>query len=447
MSNSPHSGQKTLEDHRELSAARTAWAACAILLLLACGLWHIHLMNRWMERRSDLLPPWVGARVALSGGNPYAASTTQEIQRRFYGGVLPTGGKEKDKQAFAYPIYTAFFLAPLAWLPWPYAQVAFILCAVPVLAACAFGWLRIFGSTLSKRRELLLLALVFASWPMLIALRHQQLTLLAVVFLSSGCIALARNRPALAGALFACTAIKPQAAALLLLWVMLRAAFLREWRLPAAFLAVVATEFLAANWLRPSWLQEWLGAVADYHHYTGGSPSLCIFFGAQVGGFLLGAVVLLALAAILRNFQRLAEPRAIGISASLLLAITCALLPTGMAWVYNQTLLLPGCLFMVIVQPQTRAARALRNAALLCLACNYVLLLFTVFGETVTGPNNGWDYLPYFNQFLPSLIAVALATYVLTEAPMPAMTLQREPASYVPCTVNVRPSLPASITT
>jgi hypothetical protein len=81
---------------------------------------------------------------------------------------------------------------------------------------------------------------------------------------------------------------------------------------------------------------------------------------------------------------------------------------------------LPGCLFVIAVQPHSEAARLSRSAAIFCLKLNYFLLFCAIIGETVSKPNMGWDFLPYFNLFLPSFIAVALAMSALTDAPVRA---------------------------
>src|SRR5215203_4885487 len=106
-----------------------AWLLLA--MLGALGMWgYISLVNIPFFAReeqaapatanegyhSDLYPRWYGAReVLLHGRDPYSKEVTQEIQVGFYGHVLDpnNGDQENDQQGFAYPVYTAFVLAPL----------------------------------------------------------------------------------------------------------------------------------------------------------------------------------------------------------------------------------------------------------------------------------------------------------------------------------------------
>ena len=69
---------------------------------------------------NDFYSRWVGARVLfLRGENPYSDAVTREIQIGMYGRLaLP----DEDQVAFAYPLYTAFAVAPLVALPYAQAQ-------------------------------------------------------------------------------------------------------------------------------------------------------------------------------------------------------------------------------------------------------------------------------------------------------------------------------------
>jgi hypothetical protein len=403
-------------------SAKTVAAFLLGAFLLACGLYHLHVMSRWMAGRSDLCAPWVAARAALSGGDAYAAFTTAEIQRIFYGAPLVPGGSEMDKQAFAYPLYTVFFLAPLTWLSWPMARIAFVLGALPAIAAATFFWLRSTHVEAAWRQRVVYLAFVFASWPMLVALRHQQLTLLALFLISLGAFALTRGQTILSGACFAFTTIKPQVAILLLLWLFIRSLRLREWRLQVSFVVTLAGEIIASELLHPGWLSEWIRAAAAYQHYTSGHPSLCLFFGRWAGDAMLAAVVLISLKPLWQAARSRADSRRLGIALSLLLAITVALLPTGLAWVYNQALLLPGCVMLFAMPAQSSTARATRTIALWCLGISFAFVPLSVLGELLTQPSRVWDNLPYANLILPSVIAVALAAALATQVNLAVTT-------------------------
>src|SRR3954470_19803305 len=78
---------------------------------------------------SDLYPRWLGAReLLLRGRDPYREDITREIQTGYYGRPIdPTRPNDpKDQQAFAYPLYVVWLLAPTIGLPFPLVQMAFL---------------------------------------------------------------------------------------------------------------------------------------------------------------------------------------------------------------------------------------------------------------------------------------------------------------------------------
>ena len=81
--------------------------------------------NRPRGNLSDLYPRWLGARELLRHGrNPYSAEITREIQQGYYGRPLDATRADdpKDQQAFAYPAYVVFLMAPTIDLPFNVVQ-------------------------------------------------------------------------------------------------------------------------------------------------------------------------------------------------------------------------------------------------------------------------------------------------------------------------------------
>src|ERR1700730_6549483 len=77
---------------------------------------------------SDLYPRWLGAReLLLHGENPYSRELTIDIQKGYYGRPLDRAlpNDPKDRQAFAYPVYVIFLLAPTIKLPFSTVQFWF----------------------------------------------------------------------------------------------------------------------------------------------------------------------------------------------------------------------------------------------------------------------------------------------------------------------------------
>jgi hypothetical protein len=247
------------------------------------------------------------------------------------------------------------------------------------------------------------------SWPMFVALRHQQLTLVALVFITAGCFSLYRGKYGIAGVLLGLSTIKPQLSVLLILWVCIRAAMKREWRLPVCLFGTTCLLFLGSEWRHEGWVREWIGAMANYRRYTSGQPSLEIYFGKWVGDGLLLFVLGLSCAALWRLRNCDDDSPNLGLSLALVLALTVAFCPTNVHWLYNQVLLLPGCLYLIFVQQQAHPAAAARKSALWFLAASFLALPVAVIVETVTKPSLFWDLFPYMNLFLPSVVAIALA--------------------------------------
>src|SRR6059058_2995959 len=79
---------------------------------------------------SDLYPRWLGTReLLLRGRDPYRNDITREIQAGYYGRPLDPNRPfdPKDQQAFAYPLYVVFILAPMIAMPFAMVQRIFLL--------------------------------------------------------------------------------------------------------------------------------------------------------------------------------------------------------------------------------------------------------------------------------------------------------------------------------
>src|SRR5215475_14530453 len=75
---------------------------------------------------SDLYPRWLGAReLLLHHRDPYSPEVTREIQQGYYGRALdPNSATDpRDQQAFAYPLYVVFLLAPFIYMSFHTVQV------------------------------------------------------------------------------------------------------------------------------------------------------------------------------------------------------------------------------------------------------------------------------------------------------------------------------------
>ena len=98
---------------------------------------------------SDLYPRWLGAReLLLRHRDPYSPEITREIQIGYYGRALDSHRAYDpiDQQAFAYPVYVVFLLAPAVFLPFWMVQIgarwflAVLTAATVLFALRALRW-------------------------------------------------------------------------------------------------------------------------------------------------------------------------------------------------------------------------------------------------------------------------------------------------------------------
>jgi hypothetical protein len=316
---------------------------------------------------SDLYPRWLGAReLLLHGRNPYSSEITREIQQGYYGRPIDPNRPydPKDQQAFAYPVYVVFLLAPSVGLPFHTVQIGFLWLLIGLTAVSVPFWLGVLRWRVSFVTGITFIVLMLGWLPAVQAIKLQQLTLLVAGFMAACCACLAGGWLFCAGALLALATIKPQLAWPLVLWLLLWAG--SEWRLRRRFVFGFALIMLlllsGAQLVMPSWCRMFVDAIRQYHNYTQGQSVLTSLFGL-IGGRILGAGCVGACAICLWRLRR--EPAAdetFGRSVGLVLALTVGIVP--MSALYNQVLLAPAILALVRsavslepVLPSVRRAR------------------------------------------------------------------------------------------
>src|ERR1700722_5207817 len=127
---------------------------------------------------SDLYPRWLGAReLLLRRRNPYAEDITLEIQRGYYGRELDPSRPDdpKDRQAFAYPAYVVFLLAPLIGFSFDTVRIFFHWLLVLVTAGTVGLWLRVLRWRFSWVAVAGAVALTLGSFPAVQGIKLQQL--------------------------------------------------------------------------------------------------------------------------------------------------------------------------------------------------------------------------------------------------------------------------------
>lgn len=305
---------------------------------------------------SDLYPRWLGAReLLLHGRDPYGDDITREIQIGYYGRALDASHSSdpKDQQAFAYPLYVVFLLAPAVGLPFSLIQHGFFWILVAITATSVPLWLRAFGGRVAPSVHLIWIVLALGSFPAIQGLKLQQLTLLVAGLMAAAMFAITRRHFVVAGILLACASIKPQLVALLLAWLCIWTVgnWKERQRLLWSFGLSMLVLLAGSEYLQPGWIAEFRASTSAYYRYTGGGNSVLDVLLTPLWG-RAAAVVLVCVCFVLAwRSRHVAEGTpAFHWSFGLVMATTLAVIP--MFAPYNQILLLPPLIAIVQAFPQ-----------------------------------------------------------------------------------------------
>jgi hypothetical protein len=358
--------------------------------------------------KADMVAVWKGAQMALHGHDPYAASTTQEIQKVYYGHALAPDD-HRNQIGFAYPMQTIVLFAPIAALPWPIVRIGFLILFIALTALSVILWTRVTEWDADPRVLAIAVVLTLCSWPVMWGLQLVQPSLLVAPLAAAGCLLLKRGNAIPSGILFALATIKPQLIALLIAWLLIWAALKGLWRFHFSFSLTLAALLGAASWLRPGWVGGWEKASAEYAVYRHLRLDLQTLFGHQLGLLLAAVFAVIGLAILSQNRFCAPQSRQFGAMCALSLALTICLLPTGRAMNYNQIFLLPGYLALVGARSGTYSAVLLRRIALGLIIWNFLSIPVAVLGETILGPSDLWYELPFQSTLIPIFVLIALA--------------------------------------
>ncbi len=330
--------------------------------------------NRPRGNLSDLYPRWLGTReLLLHHRNPYSEEITKEIQQGYYGRVLDSSrpNDPKDQQAFAYPLYVVFPLAPLIGLPFDAARIFFHWLLVALTAVSVWWWLRALRWRLMVTGIAICLALMLGSFPAVQGIKLQQLSLLVAALVAASAAFVAGGYLAWAGILLAFATIKPQLAWLFVAWMLLWSA--SDWagrrRFVFAFALTMALLLAGAEVVLPGWLWMFVHAVGEYHRYTRNQSLLDLLAPWGFAGKILAGAAIILSARLLWNVRRSpANSMQFGRAIALVAALTVLVVP--MSALYNQVLLLPVILVLLRDYNMLTAARpATRPVFFLAASC------------------------------------------------------------------------------
>ena len=299
---------------------------------------------------SDLYPVWLGSReLLLDGKNPYSEEVTRAIQAGYYGRALDPMRKQDpiNQQAFAYPVYVAFLLAPTIRLPFAEVAASFRWLLAFLTALSVFLWLRFLFWRPHWTANATFVLLVLGTFAAVQGIRLEQLSLLVAALIAASMALLSSGHLVPSGMLLALAMIKPQLAlplaACLLLWS------LGDWRararLDASFLVSTAALALAGEYLLPGWVSKFWEASRAYLNYAAGGSLLEEMLARRVG-IALAYLIAMALAFLgWRRRHLSAEDPRFREFVCLVLAVTVIIIP--MFPPHYQLLLLPGALLLV----------------------------------------------------------------------------------------------------
>jgi hypothetical protein len=220
---------------------------------------------------NDFYSRWKGAQVYWTEGiDPYSDQATLAIQQGIYG---RPAGPDDDPGLFAYPFYTVFLLAPLAWLPYAWVEAIWLV----ILEFALIGGVLLYISLIRWRLPGWLLVLT-ALWAVIFY--HSARTILlgqfaGLVFLCMVATlwTLGRGYDVAAGVLLSLTTVKPQMSILFIPALLVWGLGQRRWRFLGAFGVAMVLLLGASFILLPSWLIQFVRQVMLYPSYTAiGSP-------------------------------------------------------------------------------------------------------------------------------------------------------------------------------
>lgn len=207
---------------------------------------------------SDFRCLWNGARFVLDGRDPYDGALWTASLRGQYIDAFGTVGGAPCPGSYAYPLWTAVAMAPLARMPLGVATVLWELALVIVAAVSPLALGKAMG--LGRSGTLFLAVVLFLSEPLWQQVLTGQLgapLLIGIVAVTGGAASLRSSRLGIASFLLI---LKPHVAPVVLV-DRVRAAQ-RPARITALTvgLATVAASFL----VRPGWLWEWLRELTGH---------------------------------------------------------------------------------------------------------------------------------------------------------------------------------------
>jgi hypothetical protein len=408
-----------------------------LLSLCVCAttwLYVHHISGPWADEKDlqkgglkaqmgDLYPRWVGARELLvHGRNPYSTEVSQEIQMAYYGHIVtPEEARQHvvDEQRFAYPIYVILLMAPTIntefakvhyWAPFAlalFAGLSVILC------------IRILGWDLAWTQGVALVLFTVSSPQIVQGMRHQQLAVVVGCLLVASAWCVYEGFLGTAGVLLAFSTIKPQMAALPLIWFFIWAA--GEWRQRARLLisfgVTLTVLFGAGEIFVPTWPIDFLRGMIAYRKYFPTTSVLRLLLGDGLGIAVSLAIVGWTLTFGWRHRKANGNSQDFSWTLAAFLIVTVITFPLFTP--FNQALLiLPA---MLVVREWEQFPRLSQVAFAAVVAWPWITSAILLVAKISPNPQNWFPLIPAFAvSALPLLLAVIFCTTRRdTKSPLP----------------------------
>ena len=255
----------------ETSTIRRLVLGAGVLLVLAlAGLVVDRLFTGTLAAPFDFTEYWTAGRLNANGENPYDGTKMRDVQRSL--------GLDDTAIMMWNPPWTLTLVMPLGLLPFRIAYGAWVLLHVGLMLASSGLLWRGFDGPRNQRWIAYLLALAFV--PTIFLIGSGQITAIVLIGLAGFLVCIRANRPLLAGAIGALTAVKPHLLGLFALWLLLEAGrdrFGRKVLLGGAFVGLLACipPTLANPEVWSNYFQATTGSSsADHHNLARWTPPL-----------------------------------------------------------------------------------------------------------------------------------------------------------------------------
>ena len=382
------------------------------------------------NNKSDLYPRWLGARELLvHHRDPYSAEITREIQVGFYGRPLNPEKKSdpRDKEAFAYPVWVVFLLAPTMSLPFGVVIKIFRWLSISCVGLSVPLWMYAVGIRLRPATVLSGVLLALSSLPAVVEYYQQNLVGILLFLLAAAAACIVKDRLILAGFLLALATAKPDTCGLVIVWFLLWAS--SNWRarqrLVWSFGATMMVLLITSEAVLPHWIPRFVAAVRDYSTYAATPNILRLLFPSFLG--IVVSFMLFILLMGLWFYWRTADVGTVQFRRALSWScgVTLALIPKIAA--YNQLLLIPPLLMLASqfrdFQRTGILPRALASTPFGCLLLQWLAALMLSLWSL-------WSHQPLSSELAPlpdhicraivplTLLAISTATFLGHKRPM-----------------------------